>query len=87
MAEVKKVLITLPESLLSEVDYLASLDNKNRSQFIGEAMQHYLQERKKTEIKTRMIQGYSEMGDLNLKISEEWLETENEAMDLWRCED
>lgn len=87
MAEVKKVLITLPESLLSEVDYLASLDNKNRSQFIGEAMQHYLQERKKTEIKTRMIQGYSEMGDLNLKISEEWLEAENEAMDLWRCED
>ena len=87
MAEVKKVLITLPESLLSEVDYLASLDNKNRSQFIGEAMQHYLHERKKTEIKTRMIQGYSEMAELNLKISEEWFEAENEAMNLWKSED
>ena len=87
MAEVKKVLITLPESLLSEVDYLASLDNKDRSQFIGEAMQHYLQERKRTEMQTRMIQGYSEMAELNLKISEEWFEAENEAMDLWGRED
>lgn len=87
MAEVKKVLITLPESLLSEVDYLASLDNKNRSQFIGEAMQHYLQERKKMGIKAQLIQGYSQMAELNRQISEEWLEAENEAMDLWRRED
>ncbi|MBE7056714.1 MAG: CopG family transcriptional regulator [Ruminococcaceae bacterium] len=83
MAESKKVLITLPESLLSEVDYLASLDNKDRSQFIGEAMQHYLQERKRTEFNTKMIQGYSKMAEINQKISEEWLEAENEAMDLW----
>ena len=87
MAEVKKVLITLPESLLCEVDYLASLDNKDRSQFIGEAMQHYLFERNRAEIQTRMIQGYSEMADLNRKISEEWLEAENEAMNLWKSED
>ena len=87
MAEIKKVLITLPESLLSEVDYLASLDNKDRSQFIGEAMQHYLQERKRTEFNTRMIQGYSEMAEINQKISEEWLEAENEAMNLWKSED
>ncbi len=87
MAEVKKVLITLPESLLSEVDYLASLDNKNRSQFIGEAMQHYLQERRRTEMQTRMIQGYSEMAELNRQISEEWLEAENEATDLWESKE
>ncbi len=79
MAEVKKVLITLPESLLSEVDYLASLDNKNRSEFIREAMQHYLDERKQLELRTQMIQGYSEMGEINRRISEEWLEAENEA--------
>jgi CopG family transcriptional regulator/antitoxin EndoAI len=79
MAEVKKVLITLPESLLSEVDYLASLDNKNRSEFIREAMQHYLDERRQSELRTQMVQGYSEMADINRKISEEWLETENEV--------
>lgn len=79
MAEVKKVLITLPESLLSEVDYLASLDNKNRSEFIREAMQHYLDERKQSELRTQMVQGYSEMADINRRISEEWLETENEV--------
>ena len=79
MAEVKKVLITLPESLLSEVDYLASLDNKNRSEFIREAMQHYLDERSHSELRTKMVQGYSEMADINRRISEEWLETENEV--------
>mgnify|MGYP001249787473 CR=1 FL=1 len=79
MAEVKKVLITLPESLLSEVDYLASLDNKNRSEFIREAMQHYLDERRQSELRTQMVQGYSEMADINRRISEEWLETENEV--------
>ena len=79
MAEVKKVLITLPESLLSEVDYLASLDNKNRSEFIREAMQHYLDERRQSELRTQMVQGYSEMADINRRISEEWSETENEV--------
>ena len=79
MAEVKKVLITLPESLLHEVDVLANLDKKNRSEFIREAMQHYLEERRQSELRTKMVQGYSEMADLNRRISEEWLETENEV--------
>ena len=82
MADVKKVLITLPESLLSEVDYLASMDNKNRSEFIREAMQHYLQERKRLALRAQLIQGYSEMAGINADISEEWLEAENEANDL-----
>lgn len=82
MADVKKVLITLPESLLSEVDYLASMDNKNRSEFIREAMQHYLKERKRLELRAQMIQGYSEMAGLSTAISEEWLEAENEVNDL-----
>ena len=42
-------------------------------------MQHYLDERKQSELRTQMVQGYSEMADINRRISEEWLETENEV--------
>ena len=79
MAEVRKVLITLPESLLSEVDVLASLDKKSRSELIREAMQYYLEQRRTSELRAQMVRGYSEMAELNRRLSEEWLATENEV--------
>ncbi len=81
MAQVKKVLITLPESLLSEVDSLASMDKKNRSEFIREAMNHYLRERKRLEIREQMIRGYQEMAGLNSELAESHLAAENEALE------
>lgn len=47
MGETKRILVSLPQSLLEEVDVLAAMENRNRSEFIREAMKLYIREKKK----------------------------------------
>lgn len=66
----KKILISLPDALLDEVDNLATKQKINRSEFIREAMRLYIKEKKRTELTARMKRGYEEMAEINLEISE-----------------
>ena len=70
MSRLKKILISLPDTLLDEVDNLAMQQDINRSEFIREAMKLYIKEKKKMELNSRMKKGYEEMGKINLEISE-----------------
>lgn len=70
MSRLKKILISLPDTLLDEVDNLATQQDINRSEFVREAMKLYIKEKKKSELNSRMKKGYEEMGDINLEISE-----------------
>jgi len=70
MAESKRIIISLPNSLLQEVDDIAELEKRNRSEFIREAMKLYIRERRKMQIKEHMKKGYREMGAINLALSE-----------------
>ncbi|AFS79085.1 CopG-like DNA-binding domain-containing protein [Gottschalkia acidurici 9a] len=70
MAETKKIIISLPNSLLEEVDDLVSIEEENRSEFIREAMKLYLRERKKIQVKESMKKGYLEMSQINVSLSE-----------------
>lgn len=70
MAETKRIMISLPNSLLEEVDDIVSMESKNRSEFIREAMKLYLRERKKIQIKEEMKSGYREMSQINLFLAE-----------------
>ncbi|SDZ36675.1 transcriptional regulator, CopG family [Proteiniborus ethanoligenes] len=74
MAETKRIMISLPNSLLEEVDDIVSMESKNRSEFIREAMKLYLRERKKIQIKEKMKNGYREMSQINLYLAEMGLE-------------
>lgn len=69
MGNLKRVMISLPNSLLQEVDVIVQKENGNRSQFIREAMQMYISERQKKEIREKMKLGYMEMGDINLELA------------------
>lgn len=77
MADSKKILVNLPINLLEEVDDLVKEEKQNRSEFIREAMKLYLRERKKIRIREMMKKGYMEMGMVNLKMSEEGLESDS----------
>ena len=70
MAETKRIMISLPNSLLEEIDGIVSIEQRNRSEFIREAMKLYIRERRKIEIRESMQKGYREMGQLNLTLSE-----------------
>ncbi|MDD2233567.1 MAG: ribbon-helix-helix protein, CopG family [Desulfitobacteriaceae bacterium] len=79
MTESKRIIISLPESLLAEVDGIVTIENRNRSEFIREAIISILQERRKKGIREQMRNGYLEMAQLNLAISRELFNVEQEV--------
>lgn len=80
MAQQKRILISLSDSLLSEVDLLAKAQNINRSEFIREAMKIYIRERKQIERCEQMKKGYIEMSKINLDIANECFSLDNEQL-------
>ncbi len=80
MAESKRIMISLPESLLAEVDGIVTLEKRNRSEFIREALNSVLLERRKKGIREQMRKGYLEMAQLNLAIAKELFSTEQEVL-------
>ena len=71
MAQLKKILISLPDNLLKEVDRIVSVEKTNRSEFVREAMRLCLREKRKLEIYDRMKKGYQEMAEINIRLAED----------------
>jgi len=78
LSQLKKVLITVPDTLLEQVDTIVSNEKINRSEFVREAMQMYIKEKKKLKLQEQMKRGYQEMADINLSISKMYFDVENE---------
>ena len=79
MSQLKKVLITVPDALLSEVDSLADSEHLNRSELVREAMKMYLSVRKSQQEEEQMKQGYLKMADINLRIAQMCFQAEEET--------
>ena len=75
----KRIMISLPESLLAEVDGIVTVEKRNRSEFIREAIKSILHERRKKGIQEQMRKGYLEMAQLNLSIARELFSMEQEV--------
>jgi CopG family transcriptional regulator/antitoxin EndoAI len=71
MSNLKKIIISLPASLLEQTDLIVEEQKKNRSELIREALNLYLAEQKKKRIRAELIRGYEEMSGLNLRLAEE----------------
>ncbi|WP_028309726.1 ribbon-helix-helix protein, CopG family [Desulfitibacter alkalitolerans] len=83
MSRVKRIMISIPENLLKEVDGLANREKRNRSEFIREAMKLYISEQNKRNIREQMKKGYQEMAQINLCLAVENYEVENEAQEYY----
>lgn len=66
----EKIVFTLPDSLISEVDHIVKMENSNREDFAKAAFQFYITQKKKIDLKESMIKGYKEMGQINLSLAE-----------------
>ena len=78
LSQLKKVLITVPEPLLEEVDLVCKGEKSNRSEFVRQAMKCYLAEKRKKELKEQLARGYQEMADINLELSDVYFDLEDE---------
>ncbi len=76
----KRIIITVPESLLCEMDCVTVVESKNRSEIIREAIKFYLGERKRNLMKEQMKKGYLEMAQINLNIACENKGLDDEAL-------
>ena len=83
MSNQKRILISIPEALLSEVDKFTAENKITRSEFVREAMSSYLKEKKKSIIRELMKTGYTKMGEINLEIAEECLSADNAALKIY----
>ena len=79
MAASKRIMISLPLTLLEEVDSAMCSEKMNRSELIREAMSFYLREKRRIRLREEMRQGYLEMARLNLVISQECFDCEEEV--------
>lgn len=77
LAGLRKILISIPDSLLKEIDTVVSIEKTNRSKFVREAMRVYLREKRKMEIRDRLRKGYEEMAEINMMLSEICFEADN----------
>lgn len=76
MAELRRIMISIPDNLLAEVDGMVALERTSRSELIRQAMRAYINGRKRRELVTQMRRGYAEMAALNLALAEEGLACE-----------
>jgi CopG family transcriptional regulator / antitoxin EndoAI len=83
LAQFKKILISLPDNLLKEVDNLVSEEKTNRSEFVREAMRLYIRERRKIEMRDCMKTGYQEMAEINIKLAEMCFDADNDQQKIY----
>ena len=76
----KRIIITVSESLLVEVDNITTIESKNRSEIVREAIRFYLGERKRILAMEQMKKGYIEMAEINLCLACEDSGVEDEAL-------
>ena len=74
MAETRRITVSLPNSLLEQVDVMVPMQYKNRSDFVIEAMRLFINDKKRLEIIERLKEGYKEMSQINLNLAEFGLE-------------
>jgi len=77
VAESKRILVSLPNTLLDEVDAFVNRSGISRSELIREAMREYVSHRKKKEIEEQLKQGYMLMSDINLEWAKMCFDADN----------
>lgn len=85
MAETKRIMVSLPNSLVEEVDFIVAMEKKNRSEFIKEAMKLYIREKRKVEVYEQLKDGYVEMSKINLTLAEMGLEQDMVELNVYEA--
>lgn len=82
MAELKRIMISIPNSLLQEVDGIIAMEKLSRSQFVRDAMRLYIEDRKRKAVRDMMRKGYQDMAIINLALAEEGLLLDSDVFEM-----
>ena len=73
MDEIKRIMVSVPEQMLADIDRFAASGRQSRSEFVREAMDAYLSGRRHQALLESMKRGYEEMAAINLSLAEDGL--------------
>lgn len=79
MAQNKKILLSLSETLVEEVDALAAKSGISRTDFIRTATAAYVAQEHKRLLREQLKEGYTQMGSINLALAEMCFEADTAA--------
>ncbi|OPX86953.1 MAG: Antitoxin EndoAI [Pelotomaculum sp. PtaB.Bin013] len=79
MSRFKKIMVSLPDSLLAEADRIAAAEQISRSDIIREAVKLYIEDRRRRLFIEQMKKGYLEMANINLALAIEHYRLESEV--------
>ncbi|NLW21721.1 MAG: CopG family transcriptional regulator [Tissierellia bacterium] len=83
MAKTKRIMVSLPNSLLEEVDFIVSMEKKNRNEFVKEAMKLYIREKRRLEVSEKLKDGYIAMSKINLDLAEIGFEQDMRELNIY----
>lgn len=81
--EHKKISITLPEDIISDIDKLSADLHMSPNSTIESIVKSYLAERRRIENKANLKQGYLEMAEINLSIATECFNSDQATQDAY----
>lgn len=76
MAQAKRIMVSLPDSLLQEVDGIVRHETGTRSAFIREAVRMLVEERQRRERFEKYRVSYEQVGPLNRRLAEDGLQAD-----------
>jgi CopG family transcriptional regulator/antitoxin EndoAI len=79
----KRVMFTIPPSLLEQVEEAAAKLNTSRSALIRQALEHFLEEQRRQELRELLKEGYLYRAKESLQLAEEFCTAEQEAWDRY----
>jgi CopG family transcriptional regulator/antitoxin EndoAI len=83
MAQAKRIMVSLPDSLLQEVDGIVRREQGNRSAFVREAMLLLIRERHRLAELEKWRSGYEKMAVINRKLAEDGLEQDLQTLESY----
>ena len=81
--ETKRITITLPEDILSDINDLCAKYSMTQSTLIESMIKVYLSERRRIEIRDDLKRGYLEMAEINLSIAEDFFSSDQATQDAY----
>ncbi|TCL73211.1 CopG family transcriptional regulator [Hydrogenispora ethanolica] len=81
--QAKRIAVSMPESLLQEVDGIVRRETGNRSAFVREAVLLLIEERRQRERFEKYRIAYQKMGKLNLLLAEDGMEAVSQELESY----
>jgi CopG family transcriptional regulator/antitoxin EndoAI len=80
MSVMRRIIVTMPPDLLQQVEEMAQKLDFNRSQFIRRAVEAFLEEQRRRELRELLKEGYLVNAERDLRIAEEFAHADYETI-------